>query len=382
MKKPQHSISRKLVRLFLLFLTFLLAIFINRPGTLYVGSKNGTGAGSSQAPVPALVRSHTGVSLPKPAAPKRSSKLTWAPPQLSNPQTINLTTKPQSLNLDPSKDYILKFPRTPIVAQFNDNDVLFISGGHNIVMIGGEIYIPNLPDTQNGVKGNDNQRQAMRLDSNTGTVFIEGIEVSGTCMDFIDISAPKATVIFQNVRVEQCRSHDEVNYSDEHPDLIQPWGGAHAIYIDGFTGFTDAQGFQLDTDLGVVGNIIIKHANIGRIASLPNLGMYYMWQDCNSNLCGSTQNPDPLSPNMPHWDMSDDSFYIQPGGNSFGKSVWPDVDHAPPKNAVLAPDGQSISWPNWPQKMVGRVRLGPPATGDFVPAGSVGIGYVSPGYQS
>jgi hypothetical protein len=27
------------------------------------------------------------------------------------------------------------------------------------------------------------------------------------------------------------------------------------------------------------------------------------------------------------------------------------------------------------------IHLGPPPGGDFVPAGSVGVGYVSPGYQ-
>jgi len=313
----------------------------------------------------------------------QSSKLTWAPPQLTNPETLNLTTNPQGLDLDKTKDYILKFPSTPIVAQFNDYAVLNITGGHNIVMIGGEIHIPDLPDTQNGVQGNDNQRQAMRLDGNTGTVFIEGLEVSGTCMDFMDISAPQARVILQNVRVEGCRSHDESlsdGYTDEHPDLIQPWGGAKEIDIDGFTGFSDYQGFQLNSDLEVVGNIVVKHANIGRIATVPQYGRYFMWQDCNSSkFRDCATNAD--APDFPHWDLTDDSFYIQPADNrSLDDSVWPAANGSDPRKAVLAADGQSVSWPNYTEKMNGRVRLGPPPGGDFVPAGSVGIGYVSPGY--
>jgi hypothetical protein len=384
MQKPQHSISRKLVTIFLIFLTLPIAIFTIRPVTLYLDSIRLPGVVSSQAPSPTPAPTH---DRARAAASRHdlSSKLTWAPPPLTNPQTINLTTEPQSLNLDPTKDYILKFPRTPIVAQFNDYDVLFISGGHNIVMIGGEIHIPDLPDTQNGVQGNDNQRQAMRLDGNTGTVFIEGLEVSGVCMDFLDISAPQARVILQNVRVEGCRSHDESltdGYSDEHPDLIQPWGGAKEIDIDGFTGFTDYQGFQLNSDKGVVGPIVVKHANIGRIAAVPQYGRYFMWQDCNDTHFPDCAN-NPFGPKYPHWDLSDGSFYIQPAQNrSLGYSVWPDDNSAAPIKAVVAADGQSVSWPYYTAKIEGRVRLGPPPGGDFVPAGSVGIGYVSPGYQS
>lgn len=310
-------------------------------------------------------------------------KLTWSPPKLVNPQTITLSTDPQTLKLDNTKDYILQFPSTPVVAQFNDDDVLFISGGHNIVMIGGEIHIPDLPDTLHGVSGNDNQRQAMRLNDQTGTVFIEGLEVSGVCMDFLDISAPQARVILQNVRVEGCRSHFESlteGYTDEHPDLIQPWGGVREIDIDGFTGFSDYQGLTLNSDLGVVGNIVVKHTNIGPIAAAPQYGRYFIWEDCNSDAFPDCAN-NPFAPEYPHWDLTDDSFYIQPAANrALDDSVWPPSSDTQPRQAVLAPDGKSVSWPNYTAKIDGRVQLGPPPAGDFVPAGSVGIGYVSPGY--
>ncbi len=112
----------------------------HRFATLYLDSMSLTGLFSSQTPTP------TPSATPAPTASGElpSSKLTWAPPQLTNPETLNLTTNPQNLNLDKTKDYILKFPSTPIVAQFNDYAVLNITGGHNIVMIGGEIHIPDL----------------------------------------------------------------------------------------------------------------------------------------------------------------------------------------------------------------------------------------------
>jgi hypothetical protein len=316
--------------------------------------------------------------------PRLARKLTWSPPRLSNPQTIRLTTHPQDLSLDQTKDYILRFPSTPVMARFNDYAVVNISGGHNVVMVGGEIHIPDLPDTLGGVAGNDNQRQAMRLDGQSGTVFIEGLEVSGVCMDFLDITAPRATVILQNVRVEGCRSHVESltsGYTDEHPDLIQPWGGARAIDIDGLTGFSDYQGFTLDSDLGAVGNIVVKHANIGPIATIPQYGRYFMWQSCNTSTFPDCAG-NPFAQQFPHWDLTDDSFYIQPATHrSLADSVWPPSGATKPREAVLAPDGRSVSWPDYTAKIDGSVRLGPPPGGDFVPAGSVGIGYTSPGYQ-
>ena len=49
--------------------------------------------------------------------------------------------------------------------------------------------------------------------------------------------------------------------------------------------------------------------------------------------------------------------------------------------ASVSSDGTTVSWPDDPT-LTGVVRLGRPAAGDFVPAASVGVNYVSPGYVS
>ena len=53
--------------------------------------------------------------------------------------------------------------------------------------------------------------------------------------------------------------------------------------------------------------------------------------------------------------------------------------------AVASDDGATIAWPALSPLsgglVSGDVRLGPPPGGDFVPTGSVGVGYRSPGYR-
>src|SRR5687768_18269591 len=70
-----------------------------------------------------------------PGAPK--AKLTWAPPVLTEPVTIEITEKKTNFKLDQTKDYILKMPARPLLGGLN------IWGGRNVVLIGGEIHIPD-----------------------------------------------------------------------------------------------------------------------------------------------------------------------------------------------------------------------------------------------
>jgi hypothetical protein len=80
--------------------------------------------------------------------------------------------------------------------------------------------------------------------------------------------------------------------------------------------------------------------------------------------------------------MSD--FYGDPPRMVLSRFMWP-TDYMPTSGcpAQLSADGLSATWPALAsQGMVsGDMRLGPPPAGDFVPDGSVGVGYVSPGYQ-
>jgi hypothetical protein len=63
-------------------------------------------------------------------------KLSWAPPTLTEPVTIEVSDSKANLKLDQTKDYIIKMPAKPLQGG------LGIWGGRNVVLIGGEIHIP------------------------------------------------------------------------------------------------------------------------------------------------------------------------------------------------------------------------------------------------
>ena len=116
--------------------------------------------------------------------------LIWAPPILTNPTTIDVKSgDPDVLNLSTSKDYILQMPATP------DVGTIEINGGHNVVIMGGQITVPSTANqTDNGADDTDT---AIYIKGSTGTVHIEGMLINGqtnTMFDGIDINAPQATV--------------------------------------------------------------------------------------------------------------------------------------------------------------------------------------------
>jgi hypothetical protein len=81
--------------------------------------------------------------------------------------------------------------------------------------------------------------------------------------------------------------------------------------------------------------------------------------------------------------MTLNQFYGAPPAGSLQRFMWPtDYGVAAGCPSALSADGQSAYWPALTSLITGVMQLGPPPGGDFVPAGSVGVGYVSPGYQT
>jgi hypothetical protein len=197
------------------------------------------------------------------------------------------------------------------------------------------------------------------LKDQTGTVHLEGLLIDnsgGDLSEGINIAAPLAVVQIVNCRIEQVHARDEVGFSDNHPDLIQPWGGVRELRVDRFTGSSDYQGITLAPDYGPIGSVRLSHVNL---VGLPT-ARYLFWLDDMRVPVGLEQ------------------VWLAPGsGRSLVGSVWPDGQGSPP--AVAAADG-SVSWPG--SSISGVIRPGLPPDGDFVPAGRVGAGYQSPGYQT
>jgi hypothetical protein len=273
-----------------------------------------------------IVPSAAHALLPTPPAPPPRPKLYWAPPALNNPITITVSAAGGPLSLDPTRDYVLR------VGHVEHKGGLVINGGHNVVLIGGEITIPYVGDQpQKG--GGD--RRGLGIFGSTGTVHVEGLLIDGPDLsEGIQIAAPKATVQLENVRIVGIHARDEKTFSDNHPDLVQPWGGVRALRIDRLTGSTDYQGFFLVSDLGKVGTVALRNVDITGTAT----SRFLLWVDGPS--------------------VTYQSVWISPAqGRSLANTIWP-VGSRP----------------------VQLVSAGRPAAGEFVPAGAAGQGYLSPGY--
>lgn len=151
----------------------------------------------------------------------------WRRPTLVRPTTVVADAEHRELILDLRRDYVIKLKRG--MTQIPGG--LSVWGGHNVVLDGGHI---NVPDRAGG----------MVLKSQTGTIWIHGLHISGRrLMEGIDLDErqPHATVVLQNVLIDRVHGSFQTN----HADLLQTWAGPSRLLIDGFTGTTDYQGFFL-----------------------------------------------------------------------------------------------------------------------------------------
>lgn len=287
--------------------------------------------------------------------------LTWEPPQLENP-VVNNISGPGTISLATNTDYIIKFPSTPV------NGPVAINGGRNVIIVGGEVSIP-----WQGNNASINSRRALYIVNSTGTVHVEGLVMRGEDIsEGIQINAPLATVQVQNVRIEDIHARDQVGFSDNHPDCIQTWGSVGELHVDKFTCSTDYQGLFLSADYNRPhGSVTIKRTNI---FGTPT-ARYLFWVMNSSFDSSKTVTLNDVWVDIPF--ERESSF-------GFGKSVWPDTDGTYPRQAQISVDENNNQFATWPLEMIplvnGRVTEGTPLSGDFVPAGSVGIGYTSPGY--
>jgi hypothetical protein len=231
-----------------------------------------------------------------------------------------------------------------------------ITNCRNAVVIGGDITV--LPSATAG--GAD--QRAIYVKNCTGTVHIEGVHidgaVSGSQSDGIAVNAPQAVVQIQNVRMDGLKG----GHSGNHADVFQPWGGVKEFRIDRLSGSTNYQGLHIFEVLGQIGGGTIRNADISSSEAGPvDKGGYYIWMDCKDG-----------------YPLQLQDVYVQGrSGRSFGQSIWPSVSH--PTCPSVIKDGVA-TWPSNPS-LTGGVHEGSPVGGDFVPAGSVGLGYASPGYR-
>ncbi|ABS05138.1 hypothetical protein [Kineococcus radiotolerans] len=170
----------------------------------------------------------------RPLPPDR--RLSWAPPSLDSGTTIEVTATNHHLELDARTDYRLRLPSdVPLRVEGG----LVVIGGRNVVIVGGEIQIPEgLSQEADEWTG----RRGLYLKDQSGVVHVEGLRFSGDLAEGIDLAQSRdATVQLQNISVDSVRG----SYEGNHADLLQVWAGPRVLRVDGFSGTTDYQGFFL-----------------------------------------------------------------------------------------------------------------------------------------
>jgi hypothetical protein len=142
----------------------------------------------------------------------------------------------KSVVLDLTKDYVLVLPSTrPLV----NTHGLTISGGRNIVIIGGTV------DVREGV---GTVRRGMYLKDVTpnGTTYIEGVRFTsstvGSLTEGIDLAAAGAKVVLQNITFDGSMQGSQAT---NHADIIQAWAGPRVLQVDGLSATTQYQGLFL-----------------------------------------------------------------------------------------------------------------------------------------
>ena len=292
--------------------------------------------------------------------------LRWAPPALSSPQTVSVPSghDPYVLNLSTTQDYIVKLPSGGL------HGTLEINGGHNVVLIGGEIVVPSTANqTDNGADGSDT---ALYVRHSTGVVHLEGLLLRGETdvqFDGIDVNAPEAVVQVEDVRMTALYG----SLTTEHADAIQTWGGAKALDIDDLSADGDYQGLTINPNEGSVASADIENVDLTvdprppALAEISVGGGIMLWLTSETTTCNAR--PVALS-----------NVYILNNGGLVPstETFWP----SPTSGLACAGhvSGATVTWPALP--VSGSVTLGAPPGGPFVPAGLAGRSYVSPGYQA
>ena len=277
--------------------------------------------------------------------------LSWAPPVLENPTVIDFAPTGYSPKLDDDKDYILRLPPDQ-----PRRETVRIRGGRNVVLIGGQIEIP-------GPDASDHRAIYIEDGAPGRIVHIEGVLV--TCSgdnegDAIAINAPGTIVQVENFRVENLQGAVDTDAGHNHSDIIQPWGGVLELRVDHLTGDSNYQGLFLNADYNQNGAFILKNINLTANEKWFNGagGGYMIWLDGKSS-------PPPQTVL--------ENVYVTPRrGAGLEQTVQPYDD-----TLIISDGGSYATWPSLTH-VYGGVSLAPEGMADFVPAGSVGIDYVSP----
>jgi hypothetical protein len=335
----------------------LKAAYASRTERLRKPKPHPTKASTTTTATTTTTRSTTTSSAPTStqAAPSSlQSTLTWKPPALSNPVTYRVSGTPGVITAAPGQDSVVKFDG-PVTKR------LFLQGGRNWIISGGEIDI-------NQPWQDEDERNAINVKNVTGVVHIEGVHIHGPYVnDGIKGCARDAILQIQNTRIVDLKGSD----SGYHSDVIQPYCGFRELRVDGLTGYSQFQGLMFKADWATWTTTTLKRVNLVGIAPQDGYPINVVTGCCNNDGNRFVDGPISLS-----------NVYVSPdashnSGNLLGNvRPWEDWTIAtdPASGREYAEHRAGVA----PQ-ITGRIWKGRPPSGDYVPSGSVGLGYSSPG---
>jgi len=339
--------------------------------------------------------------------PSPSATLTWAPPALSNPLTVqvqnsgqvcpSVTSPWQNPNqpwicyLDPTRDYVLNIDHRQESA--GEIAAVVVTGGRNVVVVGGEITIP--APTNPSLN-----REGLVFHDQTGTVHLEGVWVNGDPLRCLVLDSSRAVFQVENFRCDGVSMYRE-NYSTNHSDTLVTWKSPREVRIDKFTGDHDGTGFalyghqQADGSWTYPDKVVLKQTNIRNMSNSPcanfsrPLGHLYVrsWRQTRIEIDrmfvetgwgrASITNDCP-EPGPTQWRVAE-AWATYDGLTDYPKSQRTFGD------GVSAGSYFEFTNPNYDNVWgvsgaLARVDYGVPTGGDYVPLGAAGRNYTSPGY--
>ncbi len=321
------------------------------------------GAGSSDVPVQETIVGLTPSStyhyrvVLTGGTPPPPGLLPWAPPALTTPTTISPPASggPSRYDLTPGQDYIIDMPGSPMIHDRAGFPVLKLVGGRNVVIIGGEIRIDNIVPPGHSVA----DAQCIHVENQTGVVHLEGLYLhgagcgQGVLMNYGSTSA-HPRVQMQNCRIETL--HPITTPDVVHPDGVQSEQGPYEFWVYNYTCASAGTILQLQPH-NLAGGTPIGTWNLENINGwqVSNKG-YALWKACDVK-----------------WPTFQGECWVK----NLGNLAWANGDGSIPGGGIQGwTPGNSIGWP-----VTGSAwNIGLRPSGDFVPSGVAGIGYVSPGY--
>jgi hypothetical protein len=357
--------------------------------------------------------------------PVSDEALTWAPPSGWEGYTeVVLPPTGGVVDLASDVDYRISAPETRTAA-------LHIRGGRNLVWIGGHVRIENQPHFSRAT----DRRAIVVSDATDGSsvpgrvIHLEGLLLDGEDLsEGINTNVPSAIVQLQNIRVEEVRLRGADDRdgtggypSKSHPDVVQLWGSKQELRIDGLTGRSNYQGLFLNeaTPARRLGPNYFRRVDLEMVSRPGEDGRTYaghrgyvwtraasgrqfldsgtVWVASHQDSGWTSSGPYRRSAYRDAAGMLVDEPVF--GTSTFGDNLGPATREAAPYTLQLgvdslgtfgywhdaatvdvAPDVPAVR--DFTDRAPGRIYSGHPPEGDYVPAGSVGIGYVSPGYGS